>query len=565
MIAHPGDVEETCEKCRSKPDSCDCMPVLDPAAALERLRKAAESADDEDLVPVAVDAELRAMAREGIDMPVRLAIRSYLAREKKHLGIGLRDLERIEKTAANEAFAEAMRERALAARTHSSASLPPADDAHLHTPPAWASDQDILRRMVRTLRVCMGLVGENRNAKLTYLGITSRLLGKQVSIVVKGLSSSGKSYTVECVLALFPAEAVYTMTAMSERALIYLDEDLAHRTVVLFEATALREGREKAEENQTAYIVRSLLSEGRIEYPTVVRDEDGTLRTVKLVKEGPTNLLTTTTSLSLHGENETRMFSLPSNDTKAQTRAVLLSSASDDGGQEPDLSDWHAYQRWLATANHQVTIPFAACIAWQIPPVAVRLRRDWNGVRALIRAHAMMHQLNRQTDDQGRIIATLDDYRAIRSLVADLVAEGVGTTVPDSVRETVELVQALTVKADAGDEPPCPDGATVAKIASLLKLERSAATRRLHSARDRGYLVNQEDKKGRPARYVTGDPLPADVVLLPEPAQVCTGDCTHLGEGEIPDQDCDCTGVCRCADDAEPIEAGNIYIAEGAR
>ena len=52
------------------------------------------------------------------------------------------------------------------------------------------------------------------------------------------------------------------MTAMSERALIYLEDGLAHRTVVLYEAVALREGREKTDDNQTAYIVRSLLSEG---------------------------------------------------------------------------------------------------------------------------------------------------------------------------------------------------------------------------------------------------------------------------------------------------------------
>ena len=71
------------------------------------------------------------------------------------------------------------------------------------------------------------------------------------------------------------------------------------------QSSALTSALQKAEDNQTAYIVRSLLSEGRIEYPTVVRDEDGTLHTVKLIKEGPTNLITTTTSISLHGENET--------------------------------------------------------------------------------------------------------------------------------------------------------------------------------------------------------------------------------------------------------------------
>ena len=291
----------------------------------------------------------------------------------------------------------------------------------------------------------MGLVGENRNAKLVYLALTSRLLEKQVSTVVKGLSSSGKSYTIQCVVVLFPPEAVYTMTAMSERALIYLDENLSHRTLVLYEATALREGREKTDDNQTAYIVRSLLSEGQIEYPVVTRQEDGTLRTEKLIVPGPTNLVTSTTSISLHPENETRMLSLPSNDSKAQTRAVLLMSSDDDApAREPDVGEWHDYQRWLAGANTKVTIPFARCVAAQIPPSAVRLRRDWNTVRALIRTHAMMHQLRRATDERDRIIATLDDYEAVRSLVSDLVAEGIGATVPKSVRQTVETVERLS-------------------------------------------------------------------------------------------------------------------------
>jgi hypothetical protein len=526
--------------------------VYDPDDPLAPVKKAVKECADPDLIPGRVAAAVEAMARFGMDTQTRITVRAYLKREKA-LGVGATTFDDIV-----EAARRARRRSLPHTSPHPKGA---ADDAHPHTPPTWASDQDILKRMVRTLRVCMGLVGENRNAKLTYLAVTSRLLGKQVSIVVKGLSSSGKSFTVECVLVLFPEEAVYTMTAMSERALIYLDEELAHRTVVLFEATALREGREKAEDNQTAYIVRSLLSEGRIEYPTVIRDEDGTLRTVKLTKEGPTNLVTTTTSISLHGENETRMFSLPSNDTKAQTRAVLVSSSGDDDGdREHDFSDWHAYQRWLSAANHQVTIPFARCIAAQIPPVAVRLRRDWNGVRALIRAHALMHQLNRDTDSRGRIVATLNDYKAVRSLVADLVAEAAGTTVPATVRETVDLVRALTLDIE-GHPPPDPDGVRVGKVADMLKLERSAATRRLHSARDRGYLVNLEDKRGKPARYVLGDRLPEQVILLPKPDDVCTAECTHLGDGEIPDQDCDCIGVCRCADDADPTEAGNIQEA----
>lgn len=413
----------------------------------------------------------------------------------------------------------------------------------------------------------MRLVGENRNAKLVYLALTSRLLDKQVSVVVKGLSASGKSYTIECVVVLFPPDAVYTMTAMSERALIYLDEPLSHRTIILYEAAALREGREKAEDNQTAYIVRSLLSEGQIEYPVVVRQDDGTLRTEKIIVPGPTNLITSTTSISLHPENETRMISLASNDSKEQTRAVLISASDDDEPpRPPDVDDWLEYQRWLASANRKVTIPYARCIAAQIPPDAVRLRRDWNTVRALIRAHAMMHQLNRATDDRERVIATMDDYMAVRSLVGDLVAEGIGATVPATVRQTVETVRRIVAEQAKqsraggylGDWDGPPQGATVAAVAAQLGIERSSATRRLATAREKGYLVSAAEGRGKASRYTVGEPMPGETAVLPDCTAVCTGQCTHLPQGEDAGHDCDCTGVCRCADDAEGTTAGDI-------
>jgi hypothetical protein len=187
-------------------------------------------------------------------------------------------------------------------------------------------------------------------------------------------------------------------------------------------------------------------------------------------------------------------------------------------------------------------IPYAACVAAQIPPVAVRLRRDWNAVRSLIRAHAMLHQLSRKRDESGRIIADIEDYTAVRSLTNDLIADAVGATVPKSVRETVEIVSELEATEDY---------ATVHAVASLLKIERPSAQRRLKTARDCGYVVNTEDKQGKPARYVTGDPLPSEVVVLPSADTICTPPCTHTGDGESAGQPCDCTGVCRCAGTAE--------------
>jgi hypothetical protein len=296
------------------------------------------------------------------------------------------------------------------------------------------------------------------------------------------------------------------MTAMSAHALTYMRESFAHRTLVLYEATALREGREKNEGNQTAMFIRTLLSEGRLVYPTVQKDKHGNLVTIVMEKEGPTNFLVTTTATSLHGENETRMLSLAADDSKKQTSAVLKAIASAKKRSGADFSDWHAFDHWLRHVNHDVAVWYAGWLAANIPPVAVRLRRDFATLLALIETHAILHQLDREIDGQGRIVATSDDYLAGRELVTDLMSDAVGTTVKASVRQTVEAVRQLTT----------PGGVTVKQLADHLQLERSAAQYRVQAARDGGFIVNVEDRRGMPARYELGTPMPAEVTLLPE-------------------------------------------------
>ena len=154
--------------------------------------------------------------------------------------------------------------------------------------------------------------------------------------------------------------------------------------------------------------------------------------------------------------------------------------------------------------------------------MAVRLRRDFGALLNLIRACAILHQAKRERDAQGSIIATLEDYATVRALVADLVAEGIEATVPATVRETVEVLGRLY----ADDSEPV----TVLKLAGELKLDKSAAWRRVRTAIDRGYAKNLEERKGRPARLVPGDPLPDDLEALPTVERL--HGCTVAGESE---------------------------------
>jgi len=417
---------------------------------------------------------------------------------------------------------------------------------------ALAREPDILRRVVEIL-TARGVVGEERAIRLVYLAVTSRLLARPVSVAVKGPSSGGKSFLVERVLGLFPPSAFYALTAMSERALAYGEEPLAHRMLVLYEAAGMAS-------DIASYLMRSLLSEGCVRYETVEKTAEG-MRARLIEREGPTGLLVTTTATALHPENETRLLSLTVSDSPEQTRRVLAAIADENRSQTDEAAntgEWHALQAWLEGAEQRVTIPFADELASKIPPVAVRLRRDFGQVLALVRAHAVLHQATREKDTDGSIVAMREDYAAVRELVADLVAAGVDATVPETVRETVAAVRAL---CDA--EPNAT--ASLASVAARLGLDKSAASRRVQEAVRRSWLVNEETQRGRPARLRLGEPLPADTPVLPPPEalQCCsvgTGVCPPAPPAAMTDEEAPLLPVVELRDPFEDDEPDDITL-----
>jgi hypothetical protein len=364
---------------------------------------------------------------------------------------------------------------------------------------ALVREADILEALNKAVE-SSGLVGEADNAKILYLAITSRLFERPVSIAIKGVSAGGKSYTVETVLKFFPSAAYFARTGMSEKALIYSEENFKHRFIIIYEAPGMKS-------DMMSYLIRSLLSEGRIDYEFVDKTASDGLLPKHIVKEGPTGLITTTTQVRLHPENETRLLSLSVVDTKEQTKAVMKSLAAD----RADLVDyvpWHLLQMRLAEGERRVEVPFAGQLADLIPPVAVRLRRDFKLLLTLVRAHTLLHRETRGRDARGRIIATVTDYGVVKSLVLKLFSEGVGATVSDTIRETVEAVEGV------GKE------VSITTLARLLNLDKSAVTHRVRKAIERGFLVNREEKKGLPAKIDVLDPLPDAQEILPDPARL---------------------------------------------
>jgi hypothetical protein len=282
-----------------------------------------------------------------------------------------------------------------------------------------------------------------------------------------------------------------------------------------------------------AMLLRVLLSEGCIRHQTTVEDRASPTgrRVVEIVREGPISLMITTTG-ELHEENDTRMLPFGISESHEQTRAVidgLASSAAGLTGAPTDLAPWHDLQRYIALGSNDARVPFAMQIAAKVPPSLVRFRRDFSALLSLIKASAILHQAQRQVDAQGRVVATLADYRLVYPIFSKVLAQTSGEGVTDSVRAVVDLVAKragpLASKPTAGRfNRAGVIGAgpelvlSSQQIGTLTGIGKMAAYRAVHSAIERGFLANNEIRRGKPFRLVVLRRIDDEAsALLPHP------------------------------------------------
>jgi hypothetical protein len=310
------------------------------------------------------------------------------------------------------------------------------------------------------------------------------------------------------VLRFFPDEAYYLLGSMSKRFLLYTDESLVHKMLIVPEWAQI------AGDDDLIASLRSLLSEGRLRHGTV--SGDGRHEAQRIEKDGPTGLLMTTTLAAVDAEMETRCLSFLTDDTPEQTRRVFeaLANLEDDDDLPINFDRWHALQRWIeAAGERRVWIPYARALAALMPNGAPRLRRDFVTMLCLVRAHALLHQATRERDGHGRIVATLADYAAVHELMDELVAEAVDASVSAATRETVQAVRELL---DEGARRHV----SVKEIADRLGIGLSATYDRVKRATAAGSLANLANKNERGWKVALGADLPTGGPFLPSPEKV---------------------------------------------
>lgn len=340
----------------------------------------------------------------------------------------------------------------------------------------------------------MGVVGRGDVAIGTYISGVSRLLDRPVSVIVRGATSSGKSYESSKACKFFPPETILLAHHMSAKSLLYMEDDaLVHKLVVGGE----RPRRQDDDQSDATKLLREMLSDGVLR-AAVTETIDGALKTHVFEKRGPIAFVETTSAATVFEEDLNRCLTFYVDETKEQTAAIMSAAAERAAGragrEDPDLIlKHHAIQRMLKPLR--VLVPFAPLLAQRMPNERVEARRAMNHLLGTIQAVALLRQY-RKAIHNNTITADAEDYRVALEVVTPTMQRLAGG-IDAQARRVLEAIKEQVV----GDEE-----FTRRAASCWAGISESDCGGRLRLLVSLGELVETQEHRGsRPAKYRLDD------------------------------------------------------------
>jgi DNA primase catalytic core len=310
-------------------------------------------------------------------------------------------------------------------------------------------DPRLLERIVEDFARC-GVVGEETNKLVGYLGVVSRHLEAPLAIIVQSSSAAGKSSLMEAVLAFLPEEQRVQYSAMTGQSLFYMGEqDLKHKVLAIVE----EEGAHTA-----AYALKLLQSEGVLTIASTGKDPaTGRLLTHQYRVEGPVMIFLTTTTIDLDEEMLNRCLVLSVNEDRAQTQAIhrVQREAQTVEGllrrrdRDAVLAVHRNAQRLLKPVP--VVNPYARELTFH--DSQTRTRRDHMKYLTLIRSVALLHQYQRPAktvQHNGRAVeyieVTVNDIAVANRLAHEILGRSLDELPPQTRRLLLTVDEMVTAE-----------------------------------------------------------------------------------------------------------------------
>jgi DNA primase catalytic core len=304
----------------------------------------------------------------------------------------------------------------------------------------YLEDPKLAENILNDFKRC-GIVGEETNKLIGYLGAVSRKLEEPLAIIIQSSSAAGKTSLMDAVLSFVPQEELIKYSAMTGQSLFYMgNTSLKYKILAIAEEEGVR---------QASYSLKLLQSDKKLKIASTGKDPDtGKLITHEYEVEGPVMLFMTTTAIEIDEELINRCVVLTVNEDREQTRAIhqiqrqlqtlegLIAKE-----EKEEITKLHQnIQRLIKPIK--VVNPYATKLTFH--DVKARLRRDHMKYLTLINAVTLLYQYQRPKktkEHKGKIIEYIEVELSDIELANRLANEVLGRSIDELPPQTRNLLQ----------------------------------------------------------------------------------------------------------------------------
>jgi len=174
--------------------------------------------------------------------------------------------------------------------------------------------ENLLEQTIADLQLS-GIQGEEENAFILLMAMTSSKMPDPISVVCLAKSGTGKSYLMERVALCIPEEDKREHTQFTGNSFYYYKrEEIRNKVFIVKDLEGAL---------SVMFPMRELQSEKRISKTITRKGRDGKLETITLIVEGPVCVIACTTKESIYEDNANRSILIYLDNSKEQDERIM--------------------------------------------------------------------------------------------------------------------------------------------------------------------------------------------------------------------------------------------------
>ena len=363
--------------------------------------------------------------------------------------------------------------------------LPPEKEREAQT---FLSQPDLFENIDKLIETS-GIVGETSNRKLVFIIASTYKMLNPLHALVQGTSGSGKTHLINAIASLMPPEDILNMTRVTSKSFYHYSKDeLINKLVLIQDMDGLDE--------EAKYAFREMQSAGQVSSSTTYKDKFGNLQsTVKTVNASFASL-SATTHAEIYYDNMSRSIVLGIDESPEQTQRIIQQQNKKLAGLTDEVATRKA--KVLLQNCMRILKPYEVVNRYadkiQLPVEAKMLRRLNNHYQSFVSQITILHQYQRQKDEQGRLIATVEDLKLACEILFDAIMWKIDE-LDSSLRQVFEQLKDYVRKQ--GNAQPF----TAREIRQKLNLSKSQCFRYIEELKKLEYIQASEGTANRGFRY----------------------------------------------------------------